>query len=176
MFRFPEIRFAGMPLELTLGLLVPDHQRKRYATIADLQKLTELTIGVVQGDRAFQRRLEVALPMAEIQQVDSPRAFLRGEMPDIDAVLYSAEGGSAWTLIYPNYSIVVPQPASARLPAGYIVPRGDDEWAWYVDEWVDLRRIDGGVGRLFDHWIQGGGAEVKAPRWSVIRDVLGWIE
>ena len=33
-----------------------------------------------------------------------------------------------------------------------------------------------GNGALFAHWIEGGGAEIKEPRWSIIRDVLGWVE
>jgi Na+/H+-dicarboxylate symporter len=174
--RLREFRFAGTPLELTLGLLVPDHQRKRYATIEQVRALKDVTIGVVQSDDAFLRRLQTALPHVKIEHIDSPRPFLRGNKTGVDAVLYSAEGGSAWTLIYPDYSIVVPQPSTARLPAGFIVPRHDDDWAVYVDEWVSLNRIDGSVDRLFDHWIQGQGAEATEPRWSVIRDVLGWVD
>ena len=174
--RLREFRFAGTPLELTLGLLVPDHQRKRYDTIDKIRAVKGLTIGVVGGDDAFQRRLQLSLPLATIKHIDSPRSFLRGEKPGIDAVLYSAEGGSAWTLIYPDYSIVVPQPANARLPAGFIVPRNDGEWATYVDEWVNLQRTNGSVDRLFKHWIQGQGAEPTEPRWSVIRNVLGWVD
>jgi Na+/H+-dicarboxylate symporter/ABC-type amino acid transport substrate-binding protein len=174
--RLREFRFAGLPLELTLGLLVPDHQRKRYATLDQIRGLKGLTIGVVQGDDAFLRRLQAAMPLANIERITSPRPFLRGQRPGVDAVLYSAEGGSAWTLIYPDYSIAVPQPATSRLPTGFIVPRNDDHWAMYVDEWVSMQRINGSVDRLFEHWIQGQGAEPTEPRWSVIRNVLGWVD
>ncbi len=174
--RLREFRFAGSPLELTLGLLVPDHQRKRYATIEQIRALEDLTIGIVQSDNAFQRRLQDALPKATMQHIESPRPFLRGQKPDMDAVLYSAEGGSAWTLIYPDYAVVVPQPVNARLTAGFIVPKADDEWAQYVDEWVKLNKTDGNIDRLFKHWIQGQGAVPDEPRWSVIRDVLGWVD
>jgi hypothetical protein len=30
--------------------------------------------------------------------------------------------------------------------------------------------------RIYDYWILGKGVERAGPRWSVIRDVLGWIE
>jgi Na+/H+-dicarboxylate symporter len=174
--RLREFRFAGSPLELTLGLLVPDHQRKRFATIDQIRALDDLNIGVVQSDKAFQRRLQEALPNATMQEIASPRSFLRGQKPGIDAVLYSAEGGSAWTLIYPDYSIVVPQPVNARLTAGFIVPKAGNDWAQYVDEWVRMNKTDGSIERLFRHWIQGQGAIPDEPRWSVVRDVLGWVE
>jgi len=174
--RLREFRFAGSPLELTLGLLVPDHQRKRYTTIRQIQALEDVTIGVVQGDDAFQRRLQHALPNATIEYIQSPRSFLQGQKPGIDAVLYSAEGGSAWTLIYPDYSIVVPQPVETRLAAGFIVPGTDNEWALYVDEWVEINKVDGSIDSLFRHWIQGQGAIPDERRWSVIRNVLGWVD
>lgn len=174
--RLRDFRFAGSPVELTLGLLVPDHHRKRYATLEQVRTAEDLTIGVVQNDDAFQRRLKDALPNVTVRHIESPRAFLRGQKPEIDAVLYSAEGGSAWTLIYPDYSIVVPQPVQAVLHAGFIVPGTEDEWARYVDEWVEMQRTDGSIDRLFKHWIQGQGAEIKEPRWSIVRDVLGWVE
>jgi Na+/H+-dicarboxylate symporter/ABC-type amino acid transport substrate-binding protein len=174
--RLRKYRFAGMPLEFTLGLLVPDHQRKRYASVEQIRALKDVTIGVVQNDDALLRRMRATLPQVNIEHIDSPRSFLRGRQPGIDAVLYSAEGGSAWTLIYPDYSIVVPKPVKARMPGGFIVPRTDDDWAVYVDEWIKLNRINGSIDSLFEHWIQGQGAETTEPRWSVVRDVLGWVD
>ncbi|WOJ97139.1 cation:dicarboxylase symporter family transporter [Congregibacter brevis] len=167
-------RFAGEPIDLTLGLLVPDHERKAFSDSTLLRARTDLTIGVVQRDPAFQRQIGELLPNASIKFVNSPRAFLRGDAPDLDTVLYSAEGGAAWTLLYPNYSVVVPQPVLARLTGGYIVPVSDDPWARYINEWVKLKRRDGTVDALFEHWIGGGGATPSTPRWSVARDVLGW--
>jgi ABC-type amino acid transport substrate-binding protein len=116
------------------------------------------------------------LPNAKVVSVGSPREFLRGNLPEIDAVLYSAEGGSAWTLIYPSFSMVVPQPVETRVPSGYLVPPDDHAWANYIDGWVDIKRMDGTVDSLFDHWIRGQGADSVEPRWSIIRDELGWIE
>jgi Na+/H+-dicarboxylate symporter/ABC-type amino acid transport substrate-binding protein len=166
-------RFAGEPIDLTLGLLVPDHRRKAFADSKRLRR-SDLSIGVVQRDPAFQRQIAELLPQANIQFVESPRAFLRGNEPGIDAVLYSAEGGAAWTLLYPQFTVVVPQPVLARLTGGYIVPKDDDPWARYVTEWVKLKRRDGTVDALFEHWIGGGGAKPGTPRWSVARNVLGW--
>ncbi len=169
-------RFGGSPIDLNLGFLVPDHERNRFAELSQLQRRAGLRLGVVQVDPAFERRLALILPQATIEQIDSPRAFLRGQATELDAVVYSAEGGSAWTLIYPEYSIVVPQPNAIQLPAGYPVPADDERWARYVEEWILLKQKDGTVSALFDHWIRGLGAEDTAPRWSIVRNVLGWVD
>lgn len=166
-------QFGGSAIDLNLGLLVPDHQRRAFERTSDVAE-RPLRLGVVQRDPAFERRLAQAFPLAELETIESPRAYLRGEAAELDGVFYSAEGGAAWTLIYPNFSIVVPKPDAIALPAGYPVPREDDRWANYVREWLVLKKKDGTVDDLFDHWIRGKGAEDTTPRWSILRNVLGW--
>ena len=39
----------------------------------------------------------------------------------------------------------------------------------------NLKHEDGNVDELYQHWILGGGAQPRQPRWSLIRDVLGWV-
>jgi hypothetical protein len=39
-----------------------------------------------------------------------------------------------------------------------------------------LKRSDGSLDKIYDYWILGKGTEVKEPRWSVIRDVLEWVD
>ena len=168
--------FSKAPMDLTMGFLVPDHQRKKFAKINVIRTNKELSLGVVQNDPAFSRWINRGLPLATIVDIPSPRPFLRGEREDLDAVIYSAEGGSAWTLIYPNYSIVVPENTQMRVPMAYPLPRGDPEWSNYVSIWVDMNTKNHIVNGLFDHWIGGGGAKTKEPRWSVIRNVLHWVE
>jgi Na+/H+-dicarboxylate symporter/ABC-type amino acid transport substrate-binding protein len=168
--------FGTAPIDLTLGFLVPDHQRKQFSDLGKLRSRTDLTLGVVQGDLAFDRWIKSGLPLANIVDVASPRDFLRGGRPELDAVIYSAEGGSAWTLIYPDYSIVVPGNGTAKVPMGYPLPRNDAEWHRFVSTWVDLKQKNGEVDFLFDYWIKGVGAVSKEPRWSIIRDVLHWVE
>jgi len=168
--------FSAAPMDLTLGLLVRDHQRKQYENIDKLRVRKDLTLGVIQSDPAFSRWIERGLPLAKLVEIPSPRAFLQGKQEELDGVIYSAEGGSAWTLIYPNFSIVVPEKMHSSVPMAYPLPKGDGEWTRFVSTWVEINKTNGTVERLFRHWIQGGGAKPKEPRWSVIRNVLHWVD
>ena len=39
------------------------------------------------------------------------------------------------------------------------------------------KQSEGTVDRLYRHWMLGGAAEAeKAPRWSVVRNLLGWVK
>ena len=168
--------FGAAPIDLSLGLLVRDYRRKEFSTMEDVRKMKDLRLGVVQNDEAFDRRILNTFPEATIVNILSPRDFLKGDQPELDGVVYSAEGGSAWTLIYPDFNIVVPQPLSAKVPMGYPLPTGDAEWSRFISTWVELEKKNGSVDLLFNHWIRGGGAKDTEPRWSIIRDVLHWVE
>jgi ABC-type amino acid transport substrate-binding protein len=169
-------KFSASPLDLTLGLLVPDHRRKAFASLDNMRRMPDLKLGVVQSDNAFRHLIESAFPGVAVSYVGSPRKFLRGQQPELDAVVYSAEAGSAWTLIYPAYSVVVPRPGLVKLSTGYPLPATDPAWAEFVSDWIVIKQKDGTIGLLFEHWIMGRGAEDTEPRWSVIRDVLHWVE
>ena len=94
----------------------------------------------------------------------------------MDALLASAEGGAAWTLIYPDYTVVNPKSRPIKIPVSYPYAGPDLRFEEFLEHWIQLKRKDGTVEDLYDYWALGRGARVHEPRWSVIRDVLHWLE
>jgi len=95
----------------------------------------------------------------------------------VDGLIHSAEIGSAWTLLYPEYSVVTPWKPAPRVPVTYALPRGSDEFLEFLDRWLTRRELSGRFDQLYDYWILGVGAdEPEKRRWCVIRDVLGWVD
>ena len=45
-----------------------------------------------------------------------------------------------------------------------------------LDVWIELKRGEGTIDALYDHWILGRETRRRGHRWSVIRDVLGWVK
>jgi Na+/H+-dicarboxylate symporter/ABC-type amino acid transport substrate-binding protein len=168
--------FSPSPIDLTLGFLVRDYRRNEFRSVASLQKMPKLRLAVIQFEAAFIQQTQMRFPNVELEAIGSPRPFLRGERPDLDGVIYSAEGGSAWTLIYPDFTVVVPQPSVSKVPMAYPLPFSDPTWTRYVSEWVTLKQKNGTIDALFEHWIKGTGAAIQEPRWSVIRNVLHWVD
>jgi ABC-type amino acid transport substrate-binding protein len=91
-------------------------------------------------------------------------------------MVFSAERGSAWTLAYPQYSVVVPQPDVVRVPVAFPMRAGDERLREFVNHWIEICRRNGTLDRLYDHWILGRSPEADSRRWSVIRDVLHWVD
>jgi ABC-type amino acid transport substrate-binding protein len=94
----------------------------------------------------------------------------------VDAVLFPAERGSAWTLMYPAYSVVVPEPGIVKVPLAYPIARRDQAFAAFVNTWIDLKKKDGTMDAVYRYWILGQNPSARVPRWSIIRDVLHWVE
>lgn len=168
--------FSASPMDLTMGFLVKDHRRKAFSSLESIRKIADVRVGMVEADTGLHHLITAELPNATLESVASPREFLRGDRPDLDAIVYSAEGGSAWTLLYPAYAVVVPSPGNISLPMSYALPKEELEWLRFVSDWVLMKQKTGDVSTLFDHWIQGSGARDTRPRWSVIRNVLHWVQ
>ncbi len=105
------------------------------------------------------------LRKAELVIVHSSEEFFETRGKTVDGFVYSAEGGSAWSLLYPEYSVVVP-PAPITIPLSYAMARGDLEPVDYRNALVDLKKEDGTLKRLYDYWVLGRFAKITQLRWD----------
>ena len=95
---------------------------------------------------------------------------------ECDAMIAAVEVASSWSLLHPRFGLVVPQPPFQDLPLAYALPLGEFAWNGAVDTWIELKRSEGTIQELYDYWILGREAEERGRRWSILRDVLHWVE
>jgi Na+/H+-dicarboxylate symporter len=173
--QFLEVAFTNSYIKLTPALVVPDHIRNQFDTHDELLTAKSLRIGVI-NDPTIVRLVHRRLPSAEIVILPRVADFFEAETPPADGLIISAEAGSAWTLIQPDFQVVLPFTHVTSWPLGYATVPGDDDFIRFLDLWIDLMRDEGFVSRLRNHWILGRTAVPRSPRWSVIRNVLHWVE
>ena len=113
---------------------------------------------------------------AEFVPVEFWDAYFEGQHPELDAFLMPAEHATGWSLLHPEYTVVVPQPNPVHVPSAFGVATDAVELARLVDEWTLTATGAGVVDQAFEFWVMGRGAEPTEPRWSIIRDVLHWVE
>jgi ABC-type amino acid transport substrate-binding protein len=70
----------------------------------------------------------------------------------------------------------VPASDVIKVPLAYPLARHDQRLAAFFNTWIDLKRRDGTLEALYRYWILGRDAAPHTPRWSVIRNVLGWVD
>ena len=85
-----------------------------------------------------------------------------------------AENASGWSLLHPQYSVVVPQPNPVNIPSAFGMARDAGELVDMVNEWVIFADSSGLIQEHRAYWIEGQGAIDIEPRWSIMRNVLGW--
>ena len=173
--RSTEVHFMPPHVQSTLGLVVRDHERSRFDTNEKLRAVESMKLAAINLPY-YSKFVERYLPQVELIPLQSPREFFKAEPDQYDAMLFLAEAASAWTLIYTDFSVVVPKPYSISAPVAWSLPRSAPQLASYVETWLHLQQEAGIIDTLFDYWILGEGAGSDEPRWSIIRNVLGWVD
>ncbi len=174
--RASQVLFSATYLDETLAFVVPDHSRELFSSWDEIRGLAPLVIAVPNVPYYIDKLREKA-PRAELRVLQDgvSRAFTAWPA-DVSALAMPAERGSAWTLLHPEYSVVVPEPGILKLPLAYPIGRHDAAFASFINTWIDLKRKDGTIASLYDYWVQGRDASPRQPRWSIIRDVLHWTK
>ncbi|NWF84712.1 MAG: cation:dicarboxylase symporter family transporter [Bryobacteraceae bacterium] len=165
--------FSQPYLDETMGFVVRDHLRAEYTTWASIRSLGAVEIQI-PNIPYYVGAIREKLPEAKLRLLD-PATTEDPLTSKPDAVVLPAERGSVLTMLHPEYSVVVPEPEQIKVPLAYPVARRDQEWLNFVNNWVELKRKDGTIQKLYEHWILGKSAQRRESRWSVARNVLHWV-
>jgi len=167
--------YADSSVDLTAAVLVPDHRRKHFMSRAAINDLGSIKLGIV-GKPRLSRRLTEQLAGVSLVPIESHRDYFDGSRPELAGLVVVAEIGAAWTMRYPNYSVVIPE--DMQVGSSLVYPMASDaaDLLAYVERWSELAGEDGTTEFFYDYWILGRGLTTDTKRWSVIRDVLHWVE
>jgi len=166
--------FSTPYIDETLAFVTRDQLRDHFRTWDAIRQLGHVRVGVPDVP-VFRRAVASRAPALELVPLRQADQFLTGR-DEVMAYVLPAERGSVLTLLHPSYSVVVPQPDTIKLPIAYPLARGDERWVRFINTWLDLKSRDGTIDALYRHWILGEHAARPTPRWSVVRNVLHWVE
>jgi ABC-type amino acid transport substrate-binding protein len=170
--RASAMRFTEPYLDETLGFVVRDDLRDQFSSWAKIRELGAMKVAAPNLPY-YIAVVKQRAPALQIQPVDLRELDLRLRF---DVVVMPAERGSVMTLLDPKYTAVVPQPDPIKVPLAYPVARRDEQWAAFLNTWIELKRRDGTIDALYRHWILGQDAVARQPRWSIMRNVLHWVK
>jgi Na+/H+-dicarboxylate symporter len=153
------------------AMLVRDHDRRRFDTIEEIRDHgSEFKLAVVRGAyTAIPARR--GAPEAQYVFIDSESEFFGQN--DYNGLLTTAQGGSAWTLKHPEYTVVLPLRPPTEIDYVMTVAGEDRKLVAFLDRWIDFSDNDGTLDGIFAHWIRGKTDGELEKRWSIGRDVFG---
>jgi ABC-type amino acid transport substrate-binding protein len=173
--RIEAVNFSDPYLELTVAFIVRDHRRDEFLNPESIRNIKGLTVTIVK-DKSYVRRIEELIPGVEVIELDTNREFFERNVGNWDALITSAEAGSAWTLMFPQYTVVIPKPNISKYPLGYAVAKGNQDLLNFLNNWIQIKKNGTQMKNAYNLWILGRGAVPKKPRWSIVRNVLKWVK
>lgn len=158
------------------AFLVLDHERYRFNSLESVISLKAPVIAM-KPLPYYTRRLQRELPQASVILVESAGQFIAEHANnDADAMLLTREEALAWSLLHPEYAVAFPRDSHSKVPAAFPLPLDEERMADYLKTWIELKRGDGTLDDTYDYWILGKQAKAGNPRWSIVRDVLHWVD
>jgi Na+/H+-dicarboxylate symporter/ABC-type amino acid transport substrate-binding protein len=173
--RVLHVQFTEPYLDETLAFIVPDDRTSEFGDWERVRRLGRLRVAMPAAPY-FIHKIREELGDVEIVPIATLDDMFRPRDRPVDAFVATAERGSAYTIMHPQYSVVVPKPRPMKVPLAYVVAGRDVPFANIVNTWIDLKRKDGTIDQLFAHWILGRQATPSQPRWSVVRNVLHLVK
>lgn len=175
---FSSLKLSDPYYVATIGLVTEDRRRHEFDSIEKLQQAKGLKIGVPLDTTQIEYSMKQYFGEGDVEFVSIGfwPPYFEGKHPELDAFLMPAEHAAAWSLLHPEFTVVVPQPNPVRLPTAFGLAANSEGLKQVIDEWVIYATNAGIVDKAYDYWITGQGAENTEPRWSIIRNVLGWVD
>ena len=161
-------------LDETLAIVTQDYRRGSFQSWEAIRNMGAVRFGV-QNLPYYVGTIQRLVPNARLEVITETTELIDPAAP-YDAYVLPAERGAVLTMLNPRFSVVIPEGASVKMPLAYPIAGSDESWTRFVNTWIGLKKRDGFIDTLYDQWIRGRAASRKAPRWSIIRDVLHWVE
>ncbi len=177
--RVESVAMSQPVYQASAGLIVKDHRRDDFRTWEQVRALgPDFRIGVLNSPDIV-ASAEALAPQATLvlmNGAEDQRRLLESGTDEVDAIADLSEEGAAWSLLYPEFSLVVPKP-TYFLPVAYGVAPGNTNLLSILNAWLHAEKSRGTVDSLYKYWMLGAAeTQKKPPRWSVIRDVLHWVD
>ena len=166
------VSFSDSYIDQTLSFILPDHMRDEFVSVESIRRVKDLHI-LVKNDKHYPNIVKNYFPDARFDIIDSPRVFFRGKY-DGAVMMFSAEAGSAWTLIYPHFGVVIPSGLSIKGATAFALPSDAPLFLNYINTWLVLSKKTGLLPQLYDYWVLGEEQQAQEPRWSIMQNVLDW--
>lgn len=168
-----DMTFSNPYTQHTLGLMVTDSRRDEFESLSGVNEINGLKLGLPDSPY-FEAPVREIFPQAELVQIKSPRRYLKQDFDKVDAFIFSAEVSGAWTVLYPQFSVVIPKGVKMKAPVAFGLGRGQIEFAQFLNTWIILKQEGGLIDATYNYWILGENPKQQTRRWSVMEDVLGW--
>jgi proton glutamate symport protein len=136
----------------SLAFITKDERRAEFKKWTNIMDNKELTIGIPETF-FYQRAVERNFIHTKAWKISTPRLFFKEKYKHIDGMLFGAAAASAWTLLHPDYTVIVPKPVLAPLSMAFPINHNDQAFELFMRNWIEMKQQSKVIDQLFKYWI-----------------------
>ncbi len=137
-----------------IAFVVKDQRRAEFTHWKKILEREELIIGIPETF-FYKDAISRSQIKGKAWEISTPRLFFREEYQHFDGMLFGAAAASAWTLLNPDYTVVVPKPMISPLAMAFPINKNDQSFELFMRNWLSMKKQSGMLERLFVYWIEG---------------------
>jgi proton glutamate symport protein len=146
--------------EQNLAIIVKDKRRAEFTHWDNILQRDDLILGIPENFY-YEKAIAKTFTHGKAWEISTPRLFFKPEFSHIDAMLFGAAASSAWTLLKPSYTVVVPKPELAPLYMAFPINKNDHGFELFMRNWISMKQQSKTFDKLFNYWIKGDMSLVK---------------
>ena len=145
-----------------IAIVVKDQRRAEFTEWEKILQREDLTLGIPETF-FYQKAVARNFTKGKAWEISTPRLFFKPEYAHIDAMVFGAAASSAWTLLNPDYTVVVPKPELAPLYMAFPINKNDHAFELFMRNWISMKQQSKTIDKLFNYWIEGNSSLVVLP-------------
>ncbi|MEH6556904.1 MAG: cation:dicarboxylase symporter family transporter [Oceanicoccus sp.] len=138
----------------SMAILTKDERRAEFKHWETIVNRDDLIIGIPESF-FYEDAVTQYFTQGKAWKISTPRLFFREDYQHIDAMLFGAPAASAWTLLYPDYTVIVPKPVASPLSMAFPISKNDHIFELFMRNWITMKRESKALDKLFNFWIGG---------------------
>lgn len=150
------------------AFIVKKERRNEFIDWQTILTKEELVIGIPEmfySENIVKRYFK----LNKAWKISTPRLFFKEEFDHIDGMLFGAATASAWSLLYPEYTVVMPKPIRAPFSMAFAINKNDNRFELFMRNWLTMKKQSGVIEQLFSYWVEGN-KNVTMNRHTLIKD------
>ncbi len=173
--RLKTMEFTTPYLNPRIVLIVKEKARQAFSKVNSVRKNRTLKIAALKGS-AFEAIAKEQFPNNVFIPLDSFEDL--NELGQDVALLWEEQGAIAWTLCHRGYRVILPDISLGLDTLSYAIASDNPRFMQYLNQWLALKQAEGYTQNQYDLWIKGKTeiAVHQEPRWSIIRNILSWVD
>lgn len=173
--RLKEIAFTESYIEPEFVFLTTSPNKKKFSSLDSIKSRPHLSIAVLKGT-SYEDQARSLFFNHPIITLDSPDQFATTP-PPADAFFWTENEAIAWALRHHQFKIIFPSPTIGRDSLAYGIAPNNPELLNYLNQWLELKKIQGYTDKQYNLWIleKTEIVVIPPPRWSVLRH-FGWVQ